>query len=83
LSFEDQLGRDVFWHSSAHLLGAALEDVYGSHLCIGPAIEGGFFYDQYMGEEKVLAADYSKIEKAAADLSGLKSEFQRIVISKA
>jgi threonyl-tRNA synthetase len=53
LTFEDKHGKEVFWHSSAHILGAALEEVYGSYLCIGPAIDGGFFYDCYIGDYKV------------------------------
>lgn len=53
LSFDDNNGKEVFWHSSSHILGSALEEVYGCHLCIGPAIDGGFFYDCYIGDYKV------------------------------
>jgi len=65
LSFDDNNGKEVFWHSSSHILGSALEEVYGCHLCIGPAIDGGFFYDCYIGDYKVTQNDYLKIEKAA------------------
>src|SRR6218665_4169869 len=37
--------RAVFWHSSAHILGEAMERHYGGHLCYGPPIEEGFYYD--------------------------------------
>lgn len=48
--FNDREGKDVFWHSSAHILGAAIESLYGAHLTIGPALEQGFYYDAYMGD---------------------------------
>jgi threonyl-tRNA synthetase len=43
----------VFWHSSAHCLGHAMECKYGCHLTHGPPIEQGFFYDCYMGDNVV------------------------------
>ena len=46
---DDQDARTVFWHSSAHVLGEALERLYGSRLTIGPPLAGGFYYDSYMG----------------------------------
>lgn len=39
----------VFWHSSAHCLGLAMEKKYGCHLTHGPPVDNGFFYDCYMG----------------------------------
>lgn len=51
LKFEEDVdARTVFWHSSAHVLGEALERLYGSRLTIGPPLAGGFYYDSYMGE---------------------------------
>jgi threonyl-tRNA synthetase len=41
----------TFWHSSAHVLGQALELQYGVDLTIGPALEEGFYYDCYMGDK--------------------------------
>jgi len=41
----------TFWHSSAHLLGQALELEYGVDLTIGPALEEGFYYDCFMGDK--------------------------------
>lgn len=46
----DPDARTVFWHSSAHMLGEALEHLYGCKLTIGPPLSGGFFYDSYMGK---------------------------------
>ena len=50
LKFEsDTDAKTVFWHSSAHMLGEALEHLYGCRLTIGPPLAGGFYYDSYMG----------------------------------
>ena len=52
LKFEnDQDAKTVFWHSSAHMMGEALEHLYGSKLTIGPPLAGGFYYDSYMGTD--------------------------------
>ena len=48
-NFETKEGKNTFWHSSAHLLGSAIENLFGAKLCIGPALEEGFYYDSYMG----------------------------------
>ena len=48
--------QQVFWHSSAHVLGEALERVYGAHLCYGPPIECGFYYDMFVGDARVNAS---------------------------
>lgn len=54
LKFDDEEGQAVFWHSSAHVLGEAMERVYGGHLCYGPPIESGFYYDMYSDEHTVI-----------------------------
>ena len=43
IKFDDEEGQAVFWHSSAHVLGEAMERVYGGHLFYGPPIESGFY----------------------------------------
>ncbi|MES1904292.1 MAG: hypothetical protein MHPSP_000069 [Paramarteilia canceri] len=48
LDFTDPEAQKVFWHSSAHVMGEALEQFYGCHLCFGPPIENGFFYDMFV-----------------------------------
>ena len=40
--------RAVFWHSSAHIMGEAMERHYGGHLCYGPPIEEGYYYDMFL-----------------------------------
>jgi threonyl-tRNA synthetase len=50
LKFDDHTdAKTVFWHSSAHIMGEALEHAFGSKLTIGPPLAGGFYYDSYMG----------------------------------
>lgn len=53
IKFDDPEGQAVFWHSSAHILGEAMETVYGGHLCYGPPIENGYYYDMYHEGEGV------------------------------
>lgn len=48
LKFDDPEAQAVFWHSSAHVLGEAMERCYGGHLCYGPPIENGFYYDMFL-----------------------------------
>lgn len=48
LKFEDPEATAVFWHSSAHILGEAMERCYGGKLCYGPPIENGFYYDMFL-----------------------------------
>ena len=48
LKFDDDEGKAVFWHSTAHLMGEAMELAYGGCLCYGPPIESGFYYDMYL-----------------------------------
>lgn len=65
LNFETKEGHSTFNHSAAHVLGNVIEFHYGSHLCIGPPLKAGFYYDSYMGEEKVHTTSYEKLEKMA------------------
>ena len=46
--FDSDEGQQVFWHSSAHMLGEAMERKYGGCLCYGPPIENGFYYDSFI-----------------------------------
>ena len=47
LKFDDDDAKAVFWHSTAHVLGEAMERFYGGCLCYGPPIQDGFYYDMY------------------------------------
>ena len=82
--WEDPEGKHAFWHSSAHLLAEALQELYpGVKFGIGPAIENGFYYDLDPGEHQLPADDFAKIEKKMIELAQKKSEIVRRDISKA
>lgn len=58
LKFEDdQDAKTVFWHSSAHMMGEALEHLFGCKLTIGPPLAGGFYYDSFMGKDTLKDTD--------------------------
>ncbi|KAM9294536.1 threonine--tRNA ligase, mitochondrial [Gastrophryne carolinensis] len=78
LTFDSHDGRDVFWHSSAHVLGAALEQFYGGLLCHGPSTENGFFYDLHLAGTNVQGGDLLALEAVCKDLIGRRLPFQRV-----
>ncbi|KAJ3237070.1 threonyl-tRNA synthetase [Chytriomyces hyalinus] len=82
LDFEKDEGKMVFWHSSAHVMGESCELHYGCHLCIGPPIEEGFYYEMSM-ERSVTQADYPSIEALSTRTIKEKQVFQRLVVTKA
>lgn len=82
LKFEDAQGQDVFWHSSAHILGQAMERAFGCHLTIGPALESGFYYDGFFGERKLKQDDFTVIEKHAMAICKEQQPFERCVLTK-
>ena len=83
--WEDEEARHTFWHTSAHLLAAALEELYpGIKFGIGPSIENGFYYDVDPGDGKVISeSDLPVIEKKMKELAKQKIGIERIEISKA
>lgn len=60
----------TFWHSSAHVLGQALELEYGADLTIGPALEEGFYYDCYLGDRTLNDAERARIVKRMQQARG-------------
>jgi threonyl-tRNA synthetase len=76
------LGKRVFWHSSAHVLGEAAERHYGCHLCIGPPTEDGFFYEMAIDDRPVTTADYPSLEKVSDIAIKDKQKFERLVVPK-
>ncbi|MBO3269654.1 threonine--tRNA ligase [Hymenobacter defluvii] len=85
LTWNDAGGKMAFWHSSAHLLAEALEDLYpGVKLGIGPAIENGFYYDIDLGEGRTISTDdFPVIEKKMLELAKQKSRFECRPVRKA
>lgn len=53
LKIDNEEAQQVFWHSSAHMLGEAMERIYGGCLCYGPPIDGGFYYDMFIDNQGV------------------------------
>ena len=83
LTWNDLDGKSTFWHSSAHLMAEALEDLYpGVKLGIGPSIETGFYYDVDFGDHKLDGEELEKIENKMLELARLKSDYIRKEISK-
>ncbi|MBV7440803.1 threonine--tRNA ligase [Weeksellaceae bacterium TAE3-ERU29] len=83
LTWNDDLGKKAFWHSSAHLLAQAILDFYpNAKLTIGPAIENGFYYDVDFGGEPFSEKDFEKIEKRMMEHAKLKSEFHLYPVTK-
>ncbi|MGM0666847.1 MAG: threonine--tRNA ligase [Bacteroidota bacterium] len=83
--WEDDEARHTFWHTSAHLLASALEDIYpGIKFGIGPSIENGFYYDVDPGEGVVVSeSDLPVIEARMKELAKEKIKVERVEISKA
>jgi threonyl-tRNA synthetase len=81
LTFDDEEGKMVFWHSSAHVLGEACECHYGCHLSNGPPIENGFYYDMAM-DKTVTQADYALLEENAKKAIAEKQPFVRLEMTK-
>lgn len=81
--WEDEEGKHAFWHSSAHLMAEALQELYPEiKFGIGPAIENGFYYDVDPGENPVKESDFPLIEAKMLELAARKEEIKRQDIAK-
>ena len=83
--FEDEQGKHTFWHTSAHLLAEALQELYpGIQFGFGPAVESGFFYDVMPAEGQVISEnDFAKIEAKMMELAKKNEPVVRKEVSKA
>jgi len=82
--WDDPEGKHAFWHSSAHLLAEALQELFpGVKFGIGPAIENGFYYDIDPNGNTITAADFPAIEKKMMELVQRKEAIVRADIAKA
>ena len=82
-TWNDDEGKKAFWHSSAHLLAQAIEQLYpGVNLTIGPAIEQGFYYDIDFKEHAISEKDFAAIEKRALEIAREKHVFKMRSVSK-
>jgi threonyl-tRNA synthetase len=83
-TWNDDLGKKAFWHSSSHIVAQALEILYpGVRLTIGPAIDNGFYYDVELPDGQVISEkDFGNIEKQALEIARGKHEFSMRAVSK-
>ena len=82
-TFRDDAGKKAFWHSSAHVLAQALEELYpGVKLWVGPAIENGFYYDVDLGEGTISEKDFKTIENKMIEIARGKHDFKMRDVSK-
>jgi len=80
---DDDAAKAVFWHSSAHILGQSLEHNYGALLTIGPPVDGGFYYDAYIGDgEGISESQFGEIEGEFRKSVKRKEKFERLVVTK-
>ncbi|XP_007958117.1 threonine--tRNA ligase 2, cytoplasmic [Orycteropus afer afer] len=82
LTFDNEEAQAVYWHSSAHVLGEAMELYYGGHLCYGPPIENGFYYDMFIGDRAVSSTELSALENICRTIIKEKQPFERLEVSK-
>lgn len=82
LKFEDPDGQYVFWHSSAHILGEAMEGHYDGHLCYGPPVENGFYYDMWCPNKQVSANDLPLLKEKMEKIAKEKQNFERLEMTK-
>ncbi|XP_011145094.1 threonine--tRNA ligase, cytoplasmic isoform X2 [Harpegnathos saltator] len=82
LKFDDPEGQQVFWHSSAHILGEAMERVYGGCLCYGPPIENGFYYDMHLDDKGISYTDFPYLESLYKNIVKEKQPFERLEMTK-
>ncbi|RED42821.1 Ser-tRNA(Thr) hydrolase /threonyl-tRNA synthetase [Winogradskyella eximia] len=84
-TFKDDAGKKAFWHSSAHVLAQALEELYPNvKLWVGPAIDNGFYYDVDLGEEGTISEkDFKSIENKMIEIARGKHDFKMRDVSKA
>ncbi|KAL3701276.1 hypothetical protein R1sor_019298 [Riccia sorocarpa] len=83
-TFDSNEGRDTFWHSSAHILGEALEQQYNCKLCIGPCTTRGegFYYDAYYGDLTLKEDHFTVIAKQVDKAVKEKQAFERIEVTR-
>uniref|UniRef100_A0A8C1CIJ4 threonine--tRNA ligase n=1 Tax=Cyprinus carpio carpio TaxID=630221 RepID=A0A8C1CIJ4_CYPCA len=82
LKFDDEEAQAVYWHSSAHIMGEAMERVYGGCLCYGPPIENGFYYDMFLENEGVSSNDFPCLENLCKKIIKEKQPFERLEVKK-
>ncbi|HMK19634.1 MAG TPA: threonine--tRNA ligase [Chitinophagaceae bacterium] len=83
-TWNDAEGKNTFWHSSAHLMAEAVENMFpGVKFWVGPPVENGFYYDMDLGDKKISEEDLAAIEKKMNELAKKNSQYIRKEVPKA
>ncbi len=83
VKFEDKEGKEIFWHTSSHVMAAAIKEMYPeTKFAIGPAIDDGFYYDMDL-EHRFTPEDLEKIEKKMLEIAKRDFKLERVEISRA
>ena len=82
-TWNDMEGKNTFWHSSAHLMAEAVENMFpGVKFWVGPPVENGFYYNMDLGGRQLTEEDLRKVEQKMQELVRQNNRFQRKEISK-
>ncbi|CAN8072742.1 unnamed protein product [Agarophyton chilense] len=81
--FDTPEGKSVLWHSTAHMLGEAMEYKYKGELCIGPPLQDGFYYDIHLHNDlKITESDFNDLNKRVDNIAKQKRTFERLELTK-
>ncbi|CAN5803418.1 threonine--tRNA ligase [soil metagenome] len=84
LKWDDQEGKNTFWHSSAHLMAEAVQSMFPEvKFWVGPPVERGFYYDVDLGDNKLSEEDLGKLEKKMNELAKQNEVFEKKMVPKA
>ena len=82
VKFDDPEGKEIFWHTSSHVMAAAIEALWpDTKFAIGPAIADGFYYDMEL-DHRFVPEDFEKIEKKMIEIAKADHKMERIEISR-
>ena len=83
LTWDDNGGKNTFWHSSAHLMAEAIESLFdGVKFWVGPPVDNGFYYDVDLGGRTITEDDLRKLEVKMAELAKKNSVYIRKDVPK-
>jgi threonyl-tRNA synthetase len=84
ITWNDAEGKSTFWHSSAHLMAEAVEEIFpGVKFWVGPAVDNGFYYDMDLGDRQITEDDLRRLEVKMNELAAKNSIYVRKTVSKA
>ncbi|MEP6466685.1 MAG: threonine--tRNA ligase [Parafilimonas sp.] len=84
LTWNDAEGKSTFWHSTAHLMAEAVENMFpGVKFWVGPPVDNGFYYDMDLGDKKITEEDLKALEKKMNELAKQNNQYIRKETPKA